>query len=89
LQEIQGHPSLFLSASNDNTIRIFSLDKFQELYCFNLPPGATKISLLSEKIFACFYNNNITLGVLHNIATNFYNSKTAVIKIHQMFQSSE
>jgi hypothetical protein len=28
LSEIPDKPTLFISASNDNTIRIFSLDKF-------------------------------------------------------------
>ena len=57
LQEIPGQPNLFLSASNDNTIRIFSLDKFSELYSFILPGGVTNINLISDKIFACFYND--------------------------------
>ena len=55
LHEMPNQPNLFISASNDNTIRIFSLDKFTELYCFLLPAGVNKINLLSEKMFACFY----------------------------------
>jgi len=88
LQEIPGQPTLFISASNDNTIRIFSLDKFTELYCFVLPAGVTNINLLSEKIFACFYNSQINIGLLHHLALSFYNSKIEVRKIVKMFKSA-
>lgn len=57
LHHIPSQPNLFMSAANDNTIKIFSLDKFTELYSFILPAGASNINLLSEKKFACFYNN--------------------------------
>ena len=57
LQEIPNQPTLFISASNDSTIRIFSLDKFAELYSFILPAGVHNIHLLSEKMFACFYGD--------------------------------
>lgn len=88
LQEIPNQPTLFISASNDNTIRIFSLDKFTELYCFVLPAGVTNINLLSEKVFACFYNSQIKIGILHHLALSFYNSKIEVRKIVKMFKSA-
>ena len=51
---IPERPTLFISASNDNTLRMFSLDKFMELYRFELNPGINNI-LLSSKVFAHFY----------------------------------
>jgi WD40 repeat protein len=48
------HPinTMFISASLDNTVRIWCLDKFTELYCFNLIAGLTNIKLLNDKLFA-------------------------------------
>jgi WD40 repeat protein len=74
LTAIPGQPTLFISASNDNTIRISSLDKFVELYNFILPAGVTNIHLLSESIFACFYKDQIKIGHLHHLASSFHNS---------------
>jgi WD40 repeat protein len=89
LQEIPDQPTLFLSASNDNTIRIFSLDKFTELYSFILPAGVTNIHLLSEKIFACFYNDQIKIGKLHHLALSFHSSNIEVKQIKKMFRNSD
>jgi WD40 repeat protein len=89
LQEIPNQPTLFISASNDNTIRIFSLDKFTELYSFILPAGVTNINLLSEKIFACFYNDQIKIGKLHHLALSFLSSKIEVKQIQKMFKNEE
>lgn len=89
LQEIPNQPTLFISASNDNTIKIFSLDKFSEFYSFVLPAGVTNIDLLSEKVFACFYNDQINIGHLHHLALNFYYSNIEVKKICKVFDSKE
>ena len=89
LQEIPNQPTLFISASNDNTIKIFSLDKFTELYSFILPAGVTNINLLSEKMFACFYNDEIKIGKLHHLALSFHTSKIAVKKIQKMFRTEQ
>lgn len=78
-----------MSASNDNTIRIFSLDKFTELYCFNLPAGVTNINLLNEKTFACFYRDEIKIGRLHHLAVSFYSSQIEVKKIMKMYRTKE
>lgn len=64
-----------------------SLDKFTELYCFILPAGVTSINLISEKLFACFYNDEIKIGRLHHLALNFYSSKIEVKKIVKMFKN--
>jgi len=78
-----------MSASNDSTIKIFSLDKFTELYSFILPAGASNINLISEKMFACFYGNQIRVGKMLHIALNFYSSKIEVRKICKIFHNSE
>lgn len=44
--------TMFISASLDNTVRIWCLDQLIELYCFNLEAGITNIKLLSDKHFA-------------------------------------
>jgi hypothetical protein len=75
-----------MSASNDNTIRIFSLDKFSELYSFILPAGVTNVSLLSDSIFACFYNDSINIGKLHHLALSFYSAKIDIKKIKKIKQ---
>lgn len=51
---LANHPNntMFISASLDSTVRIWCLDKFIELYCFNLTSGITHITLLSDKLFA-------------------------------------
>lgn len=55
---LKQHPkqsTLFISTSNDCSIRIWCLDKFTELYCFELPAGILHITLLTESVFSCFY----------------------------------
>ena len=85
-------PTLFISASNDNTVRIWCLDvrsfyvmtilqKFTELYCFELPAGINSIKLMSERIFACFYQDAIKIGQLHHLAYSFTNSRSDISKI--------
>eukprot|EP00347_Sterkiella_histriomuscorum_P010595 403375671 len=71
-------PTLFISASNDNTIRIWCLDKFQELYCFELLAGINNIKMMNERIFACFYNDAIKIGELHHLALSFTNQGSAI-----------
>ena len=75
-----------MSASNDNTIRIFSLDKFSELYSFILPAGVTNVSLLNDRIFACFYNDCINIGKLHHLALSFHSAKVDIKKIKRINQ---
>lgn len=63
--------TMFISASLDNTIRIWCLDKFIELYCFNLIAGTTNVTLLSDKLFACFYYDKIKICKLQHLANIF------------------
>lgn len=82
------HPkqkTLFISASNDNTIRIWCLDKFTELYCFELPAGINNIKLMTESIFACFYNDAIKIGKLHHLALSFTNSRSDIVRIGKCY----
>ena len=59
------NPNIFISASNDNTIRIQSLEQFSELYCFNLTAGLARVNLIDHKIFACLMrDNSIKIGEL-------------------------
>ena len=60
-----------------------------ELYCFILPAGVTNINLLNDKIFACFYNDQIKIGTLHHLALSFYSSKIEVKKIYKIFKNKE
>lgn len=49
------HPlnsTYIVSASNDSTIKILSLEKFSVLYSLNLQAGASYVKLLSETHFA-------------------------------------
>ena len=69
LQTIPSRPNLFISASTDNSIRIFSLDKFTELYSFILPnAGVKNITLLPNNRFAAYYRDIIRIGALHHMA---------------------
>lgn len=68
------HPTnktIFISASLDNTVRIWCLDKFTELYCFNLIAGITNIKLLNDRLFACFYFDKIKVYKLQHLAHSF------------------
>jgi WD40 repeat protein len=67
------HPNntMFISASLDCTVRIWCLDKFIELYCFNLTTGLTDIKLINDKLFACIYFNKIKICKLQHIASSF------------------
>lgn len=67
------HPinTLFISASLDNTVRVWCLDKFTELYCFHLVAGLTNIRLLNDKLFACTYYDKIKICRLQHLAQSF------------------
>lgn len=43
IQHLPSQPNIFISASNDQTIRINSLKDFSEIYCFRLQAGITNI----------------------------------------------
>ena len=77
---------MFISASNDNTIRIWCLDKFTELYRFKLPEGLTNIKLMNSEKFACFYNDAIKIGKLRHLAKSFANPNAFIVKIGKCFQ---
>ena len=64
------HPdqSLFISASVDNTIKVSCLDKFQEIYSFQLVAGLTDVKLLSAEKFACIYPDRVEIGELKHLA---------------------
>lgn len=81
------HPisTMFISASNDNTIRIWCLDKFTELYKFKLPEGLTNIKLMNSEKFACFYNDAIKIGKLRHLAKSFANPNAFIVKIGKCF----
>jgi WD40 repeat protein len=83
------HPinTIFISASLDNTVRIWCLDKFTELYCFNLVAGLTNIKLLNDKLFACFYYDKIKICRLQHLAQSFCNPNSKVKKIAKCFNS--
>lgn len=79
--------TIFISASLDNTVRIWCLDKFTELYCFNLVAGLTNIKLLNDKLFACFYYDKIKIYKLQHLAQSFCNPNSKVKKIAKCFNS--
>jgi len=60
-------------------VRIWCLDKFTELYCFDLPAGLLNIKMLNQHVFACFYQDCIKIGKLHHLALNFQNSKSNIV----------
>jgi len=64
------HPdkNLFISSSIDNTIWIWCLDKFVEIYCFNLVSGLLNSKLLSDSKFALFYDDRVEIGELNHLA---------------------
>jgi len=79
---------MFISASLDATIRVWCLDKFQELYCFTIVENTlhmeisdplTHILLISDRIFATFHNTDVKIGKLNHIALSFYNSESSIL----------
>ena len=86
---LMSHPenTIFISASLDNTVRIWCLDKFTELYCFHLVAGLTNIKLLNDKLFACFYSDKIKICKLQHLASSFCNPNSKVKKIDKCFDS--
>ena len=90
LQNVKGQSSAFISASIDNSIRIHSLDNFQELYCFKLTAGVTHVKLIDHQRFACVYNHGtVRLGELQNRARLFHQSQNEVVKIMKCFRSED
>lgn len=86
LQSIDSHPDLILSGSVDHTIRIMSLEKYQELYLFKLAPGLSQVRFFSKKVFACIFNNNqIKIGRLNQIAHSFKTSNSKIRQISKCF----
>lgn len=84
------HPikTMFISASLDNTVRIWWLDKFTELYCFHLLAGTTNIKLLNDKLFAWFYYDKIKICRLQHLAQSFWNPNSKVRKIGKWFENT-
>ena len=73
--------TMFISASLDNTVRIWCLDKFTELYCFNLLAGLTDIKILNDKLFVCSYIDKIKVCRLQHFAQSFSSSNSKVKEI--------
>lgn len=88
---LTSHPNntMFISASLDNTVRIWCLDKFIELYCFDLVAGITHIKLLSDKLFACFYHDKIKICKLQHLASSFCSPNSKIKKIGKCFASQD
>ncbi len=89
---MSNHPqsnTLFISSSNDCTIRIWCLDKFTELYCFELPAGLTNIKLMNNKTFAAVYADAIKIGHIHHLALSFCNSRSNIRYITKCFTDEE
>jgi len=79
--------TIFISASLDNTVRIWCLDKFTELYWFHLVAGITDIKLLNDKLFAWFYYDKVKICKLQHLAHSFCNPNSKVKKIDKWFDS--
>jgi len=64
------HPdkNLFISASLDNSIKIWCLDMFVEIYSFWLVSGLINIKLLSDSKFSLFYEDWVEIGELRHLA---------------------
>lgn len=79
--------TMFISASLDNTVRIWCLDKFTELYCFNLLAGLTDIKILNDKLFVCSYIDKIKVCRLQHLAQSFSSSNSKVKEIGKWFEN--
>ncbi|CAI2378645.1 unnamed protein product [Moneuplotes crassus] len=85
------HPNntSFISASLDNTVRVWCLDKFIELYCFEVNAGLSNILLLNDKLFACFYYDKIKILKLQHLASSFCNPNSVIKKVGACYDTIE
>ena len=85
------HPdkNLFISSSLDNTIRIWCLDKFVEIYSFRLISGLINIWLLSDSTFSLFYEDWVEIGELRHLAKQFTHSNSITKRIGILCKSKE
>ncbi|CAI2378793.1 unnamed protein product [Moneuplotes crassus] len=88
---LAAHPNntSFISASLDNTVRVWCLDKFIELYCFEVSAGLTDIFLLNEKLFACVYYDKIKILKLQHLASSFSNPNSIIKKVGACYDTIE
>ena len=73
---ICNHPvreKYMVSASNDCSIKVLSLEHFDTIYSMNLEQGASCVKLLNHKFFAYVFNDvfNIKVGELSFLGDTF------------------
>ena len=74
LMQVKDEPQLFISSSIDSTIRIWSLDKFKQLYILNLQPTdeLTCVKFLNDgKKIVTAFGNHVKISAIHFILKNF------------------
>ena len=81
LQLHPGQPDLFISASNDNSIRVHCIKNFITIYTFKIDAGVNFVKMLNEKVFAAVYSKDIQIGVLPHIGVPFQISMNNMLEI--------
>lgn len=88
---VRREPDLFVSAALDSTVRIWSLDKFQQLYMLHLhTDGLSYIRLHQDgQRVLMAEGNRITTNAVHLILKNYLAVDARVEKIQAGFDSLE
>ena len=86
---VKTEPDLLLSAALDSTVRIWSLDKFQQLYMLHLPTnGLSYIRLCQDgQRVLLAEGSRVSLSAVHLILKNYLAVDAEVLEVQAGFES--
>lgn len=82
-------PTVFISASSDQTIRFWNIYSFQHLHMYKVANYCYNIQLFSESYFAGFHDQVVSLGSILHYVNFIYKHDTEIRCIDKTYEDFE